>query len=194
MSFARIMTPLLRRVRMVLPMALGVGVLVYLSTNGGDVLFRFAGISVSQEALTAAGEMVFRLLSIAAISILFSLLVPMAHVVSGLRSLRVPAGLIAVAWLTERFLALLSGDARRMLDGVRARSGRLPFPRRILLAARLSLTFLIRSVDRSERMADALTARGFTGHVPLAPGVKWTRSDSIITLLSVLLITLTVAL
>jgi cobalt/nickel transport system permease protein len=175
---ADVIVPLLRRLRFVLPMLAALGLLVLLRTDGRDVLFRFAGLDLTREALAAAGDTVLRLLLIACASLLFTLLVPLSHAVHGLRRLRLPHSVIAVAWLTERFLMLLTSDLKRMSDGIRARSAALSLSRRVLLGARISGSFLVRAVGRSERLADAMTARGFDGRIPLSPDARWTPRDS----------------
>jgi cobalt/nickel transport system permease protein len=178
----RVIRPLLRRLRFVLPMLLALGLLVLLRTEGRDIAFRLAGMDVTREALLAAGDTVLRLLLVAVASLCFTLLVPLSHLVYGLRRLRLPRSVVSVTWMTERFLVLLSGDLRRMMDGVRARSAALAFPRRVLLGARIGGSFLVRAVGRSERIADAMLARGFDGEIPLHPTACWSLRDTAVTL------------
>ena len=159
-------------------MLLALGVFILLQTRGSDVIMRFAGVAFTREALGAAGEAMLRLLAVAVASMLFTLIVPLSHAIDGLRRLRVPAGVVAVAWMTERALVLLRAELRRVMDGVRARSAALAFPRRVLLGARIGGSFLVRAVGRSERMADAMTARGFDGRIPMLPGARWDRRDT----------------
>lgn len=168
-----------RRLRLVLPMLLALGVFIALRAEGGTPLFHIPGRAVTVEGLTLAGTTVLRLLAVACASLLFTLLVPMAHIVAGLRALRLPPAMIAVTWLTERFLVLLAADARHLMEGVRARSAALPLPRRILVASRISGTFLVRAVSRSEHMADAMTARHFDGRIPPHPSQRWTLRDTL---------------
>ncbi|MBR9974274.1 MAG: hypothetical protein KFF77_01715 [Bacteroidetes bacterium] len=175
-----IINQLLRRLRFVVPMLLALGVLVLLRAPGEEVMFRLAGIRITQEALTTAGWTTIRLLAIATASMLFTLLVPLSHVVDGMRRVRIPHPVVSVTWMTERFLAILTSDLRRTMDGVRARSAALALPRRVLLGTRIAASFLLRAVARSEYLADAMTARGFDGRIPILPGARWMRRDSFI--------------
>ncbi|MBR9978939.1 MAG: hypothetical protein KFH87_12710 [Bacteroidetes bacterium] len=169
-------------------MLLVLGVFIALRAEGDEILFRMLGVPVTTEALTTAGTTVVRLLAVACASLLFTLLVPMSHIVAGLRALRLPQAMIAVTWLTERFLVLLAADARRLMEGVRARSAALPLPRRIIVASRISGTFLVRAVSRSERMADAMTARHFDGRIPLHPTQRWVVRDTVSVVLTLVVI------
>ena len=180
MTTVDVIGSLLRRLRFVLPMLAALGLLVVQRTDGRDILFRFAGLDLTREALAAAGGTVLRLLLIACASLLFTLLVPLSHAVHGLRRLHLPHSVISVAWLTERLLMLLTSDLKRLMDGVRARSAALSPPRRVLLGARFSGSFLVRAVGRSERLADAMTARGFDGRIPVLPDARWTPRDSFV--------------
>jgi cobalt/nickel transport system permease protein len=175
-------------------MLLAVGILVLLRTEGRDVLVRFAGIDLTREALAAAGGTVLRLLLIACASLIFTLLVPLSHAVHGLRRLRLPHSVISVVWLTERLLTLLTSDLKRLMDGVRARSASMSLPRRVLLGARISGSFLVRAVGRSERLADAMTARGFDGRIPVFSAATWTQRDSAVGLASLSVIILALVL
>lgn len=173
---------LLRRLRFVAPMLLAFGVIVLLRAPGENALFRLPGVTITREAVAAAGWITFRLLVVATASMLFTLLVPLSHAVDGMRRLRVPRTVVSVAWMTERFLAMLTSDLRRTMDGVRARSAALAFPRRVLVGTRITGSFLLRAVSRSERLADAMTARGFDGSIPSLPGARWIRRDSFVAL------------
>lgn len=179
MSDRGILITFLRRMRVVVPMLFALALFLALRVDGSDVLFTLAGVTVTQEALASAGDAMLRLFCIASASILFTLLVPMPHAVDGMRRLHLPDRVISVAWLTERFLALLGAELARVTDGVRARSARMSLPRRVLLAARLSGSFLLRAVGRSERLADAMTARGFDGRIPPHVSARWSPRDSI---------------
>lgn len=177
-----IIKQLLRRLRFVAPMLLAFGVIVLLRAPGEEVIFSLPGVAITREAVTAAGSTTLRLLAIAAASMLFTLLVPLSHAVDGMRRMHVPRTVVAVAWMTERFLAMLTSDLRRTMDGVRARSAALAFPRRVLVGTRITGSFLLRAVSRSERLADAMTARGFDGSIPSLPGARWIRRDSFVAL------------
>lgn len=172
---------LLRRLRIVLPMTFAIGAAVALQSPGEHVLWRIIGVDITREGLTAGGVVALRLLLVAAASLLFTLLVPISDAVAALRQLRLPSTVIAVAWLTDRFLTLLAADARRMMESVQARSAALSLPRRISVGSRVSGTFLVRAVGRSDTLADAMTARGFDGRIPALRRLQWNTRDTVIT-------------
>ena len=171
---------LFRRLRIVIPMTLAIGAVVALQSPGEQVLWRIIGIEITREGCTAGGLAALRLLLVAAASLLFTLLVSISDVVAALRQLRMPSTVVAVAWLTDRFLTLLAADARRMMESVQARSAALSLPRRIGVSTRVSSTFLVRAVGRSDTLADAMTARGFDGRIPVLRRLRWQRRDTAI--------------
>ncbi|GEM_PF-620235 len=171
---------LLRKLRIVVPMTLAIGIAVALQSPGEQLLWRIIGIEITREGVTAGGVVALRLLLVAASSLLFTLLVPISDAVAALRQLLVPSTVVAVAWLTDRFLTLLAADARRMMESVQARSAALSLPRRISLSTRVSGTFLVRAVGRSDTLADAMTARGFDGRIPALRILRWRRRDTVI--------------
>jgi cobalt/nickel transport system permease protein len=170
--------PLLRRLRLLLPMLLFFTAFVAFRAASGAELLSVAGLTLTHGGLSTAAELGLRLLLLAAASLLFSLRVPLQQSVAALDSLRLPQRVIAILWLTERILVLLADDFRNMLDCLRARAGTLTRPARLRAAAHISGTFLLRAVGRSERLADAMSARGFTGRVPVLRTPRWRTRDT----------------
>ena len=180
-AFARgVLRSLLRKLRIILPMVVAIMLLMLLRAAEGERFFAVAGLDIARDGLETAVLLGLRLLLVAAASMLFTLLVSIGDAVTALQRLRVPATVIAVTWLTERFLTLLTGDAQRMMEAVQARSAALSFPRRVTVTTRVAGTFLLRAVGRSERLADAMIARAFDGRVPPLRALRWTVQDTCI--------------
>jgi cobalt/nickel transport system permease protein len=90
----------------------------------------------------------------------------MAH---GLRHLRVPLILIAIISFMYRYLFVLGEEAQRLMQARTARSARLPGSKRpsVLWRARVAGNMVgqlfLRSYERSDRVYQAMVARGFKG-------------------------------
>lgn len=88
-----------------------------------------------------------------------------------LRHLRVPQILVAVVSFTYRYLFVLSDEVTRMLRARDARSARLPGYNsggsllwRARIAGNIVGQLFLRSYERSERIYNAMLARGYRGH------------------------------
>jgi cobalt/nickel transport system permease protein len=182
---------LLRRILLLLPMSAGVGMYMYFAASGSmDPGPEIRGLS--PDALALSSVAVARMLLIASASLLFGLSVPMQQLAAALRALRVPDPVVSVLWMSERLFYLLVSDARRMLETVRARSVGLSVRLRIRTVSRMSSAFLVRAVSRSDRMADALLARGFDGRVPTIHALRWCVRDTLACCVAAALLSLTV--
>jgi cobalt/nickel transport system permease protein len=89
-----------------------------------------------------------------------------------LRHLRVPAPLVSTATFAYRYLFVLSDEALRLMRARDARSARLPGARgggtliwRGRVAGHMAGQLFVRSMDRAERVHQAMVARGYTGHL-----------------------------
>lgn len=91
---------------------------------------------------------------------------PVPELVAGLQRLRVPAVLVVTASFTYRYAQLLEEEWARMDRARLSRSGRAP--RQVAWGPRLAALF-VRSWDRGERVAAAMSSRGFAGRLPLGP-------------------------
>jgi cobalt/nickel transport system permease protein len=88
---------------------------------------------------------------------------PVPELVAGLERLRVPSVLVVTASFTYRYAQLLEQEWARMDRARLSRSGRTG--RKVAWGPRLAALF-VRSWDRAERVAAAMTSRGFTGTLP----------------------------
>jgi cobalt/nickel transport system permease protein len=180
---------LLRRLLFLLPMSFGLGVYMYFAAAGNaEATTVIPGLS--SDALATSAAAVARMLLIAAASLLFGLSVPMQALAAALRALRVPDSAVSVLWMTERLFHLLLSDARRLFESVRARSTALSVRLRVSTVSRMSAAFLVRAVSRSDRMADALLARGFDGRVPVIQTLRWRVTDTLTCCVAAALLTL----
>jgi len=89
---------------------------------------------------------------------------PFGSILQGLERLRLPPVLVGILTFTYRFLYLLVDEAMRLNRALKARCGRTLLSLKAFGGAWGSL--FIRSCQRSERVYQALLARGFNGKLP----------------------------
>ena len=100
---------------------------------------------------------------------------------AGLRALGVPQVLITQLLLLHRYALVLGTEAARMslARALRANGRAMP----LAVYASLLGHLLLRAVQRSERIHQAMLARGFTGAMPRPPSLCWKRRDTLFVLL-----------
>lgn len=88
-----------------------------------------------------------------------------------LRHLRVPALLVAVVSFMYRYLFVLADEVLRLLRARESRSARMPgyksggsIPWRARVAGNMAGQLFVRSYERSDRVYNAMLARGYGGH------------------------------
>jgi cobalt/nickel transport system permease protein len=89
-----------------------------------------------------------------------------------LRHLKVPAILVSIIAFMYRYLFVLADEVQRLLRGRAARSGRLPGLKaggsigwRASVTGHMAGQLLVRSLDRSDRVYNAMLARGYRGEM-----------------------------
>lgn len=117
------------------------------------------------------GVMVKAWLSIL-VSATLALVTPFWEIVKAMQGLGVPRVLTATILLMYRYLAVLVDEAQRLMRAREARSAELPGLKRrgslrwqAEVAARMIGTLFLRTYERSERIYQAMLARGFDGEV-----------------------------
>jgi cobalt/nickel transport system permease protein len=92
-------------------------------------------------------------------------------VMHALRHLRMPALLVAIISFTYRYLFVLVDESLRLMRARDARSARLPDRRwggsllwRARVTGNMAGQLFLRSYDRSDRVYQAMLARGYRGH------------------------------
>ncbi|MHA1712765.1 MAG: cobalt ECF transporter T component CbiQ [Candidatus Ranarchaeia archaeon] len=106
-----------------------------------------------------------------------------------LQRFHVPRIFVSTLMLTYRYIILLAEETRRLIIAYLSRSPqKKKFRERLYsISVILSQTFL-RSLDRGERIFNAMVSRGFQGSIPTIIDLRYKRTDILITL-SLLLIT-----
>lgn len=142
----------------------------------GDPVAGAFGLTVTAEGLAYVG--LFTLRVAAGVSLLSTLVLttPFASVVAAMRRLRVPVALVWVIAVTYRYLFLFFDELRRLILARNSRTtGGDGLRGEWRDARRLSGTFLLRALDRGERVGRGMRARG--GSTEPTPYEQGTRLD-----------------
>ena len=162
---------------------------VVVSTPGA-ILWRgsAAGVTlaVTAEGLLRFASIVIRSLLSVQGAVLLAATTRFPDILLALRSLRVPSVLVAVAGFLYRYLFVVADEAQRMMRAREARSvaraggrgGSVAWRARV--AGGMAGSLFIRSYERSERIYDAMVARGYDGDVRALRSRTLRRADVIV--------------
>jgi cobalt/nickel transport system permease protein len=89
--------------------------------------------------------------------------------IASLQWMRTPSLFLSLLLLTYRYLSVLSEEAVRMRRAWQSRGGAIDSFRALLAFSGLVHALLWRSVERSERIANAMVSRGFEERLPARP-------------------------
>ncbi len=129
-------------------------------------------LTVTDAGLTRFLSIVVRSLISVQMVILLLATTPFPDLLHALEHLRVPRLLVSTSAFAYRYLFVLSDEVLRLLRARDARSARLPGRRSggsLLWQARVAGNMVgqlfLRSLERADRVYQAMLARGFTGHL-----------------------------
>ncbi|MCI5078635.1 cobalt ECF transporter T component CbiQ [Oricola sp.] len=148
-------------------------------TMPGEPVFTLWGLEASWEGLFKA--IAIALKANAVILMLMVLVGTMEPVTLGhaLHALRVPAALVHLLLFTIRYIEVLHAEYSRLRMAMKARGFR---PTSSMHTYRsfgyLVGMMLVRALERSERILDAMKCRGFTGTIPLLAKFELTGRDA----------------
>lgn len=122
--------------------------------------------TVTLQGLKSAGYLISRVETAATLSVLLILTTRWAQVLKALRVLRVPVVVVVVLGMAYRYIFLLLGSARDMLESRRSRMvGDLSGPDRRRVAASSVGVLMSKTMQLSGDVYSAMVARGFRGEV-----------------------------
>jgi cobalt/nickel transport system permease protein len=141
------------------------------------------GLEVTDAGLMRFGSIVARSLLSVAAAVLLTATTRFPDVLHALRHLRVPAVLVGIIAFMYRYLFVLVEEVQRLLRARAARSARLPDTKgggslgwRAAVVGHMAGQLFVRSLDRSDRVYQAMQARGYRGELlTLAPHVMQRR-------------------
>lgn len=166
----------IRRALLGLPFLLA-AVTVLFTVPGRTVWQGPWGIEMTDAGLVRFASIVSRSLLSLAAAVLLTATTRVPDILHALRHLRVPAVLVGIIAFMYRYLFVLVEEVQRLLRARAARSARLPDVRsggtvgwRATVAGYMAGQLFVRSLDRSERVYQAMQARGYRGELlTLAP-------------------------
>lgn len=163
---------LLRRSIIAIPFALAAITLLITVPGKTVVTFPLLGLEISVEGTVRFFSVVMKSWISVQAAILLVTLTEFGDMIWGLQALRVPAILISIANFSYRYLGVLSGETARLRTAREARSAVQPGGKPgggVLWRARVTGwmvgSLMMRSMERSERVYNAMLARGFSGEV-----------------------------
>jgi cobalt/nickel transport system permease protein len=185
-----------RRAVVVLPFALA-AVTVVFSTPGQRLLAipLFAWeLEVTASGLVRFASILLKSWLSVQMAVVLTASTPFPDLLRAMRDIGLPKVMVAIAGFTYRYIFVIGDEALRMMRARAARSGALEGKggRSALWRARvtgaMAGSLFLRSIERSERIHDAMVARGYDGEVrSLRPPLLRTR-DLVIGLVFLLLL------
>jgi cobalt/nickel transport system permease protein len=156
-----------------LPFALAAITIIF--TLPGQPVFSFSlgswQVAATDTGLIRFASIVIRSWLSVQMAILLVAATQFPDLMHALRHLRVPQVLVAVVSFTYRYLFVLVDEAMRLLRARQARSARLPHSKgggsilwRARVAGNMVGQLFLRSYERSDRVYNAMLARGYRGH------------------------------
>lgn len=139
----------------------------------GDPIGSIGPLTISGEGLVMFATIAAKSWLSVQAALLLTFTTPFHDLVDALRDLRLPRILVAIIGFMYRYLAVLGDEASRMLRARSARSataaagasgGSIGWRARV--TGQMVGSLFLRSYERSERIYDAMRARGFDGTYP----------------------------
>ena len=154
------------------------------------------GVNMTDAGLVRFGSIVARSMISLQAAVLLTAVTRVPDILHALRHLKVPAILVSIIAFMYRYLFVLAEEVERMIRARAARSARLPGLKgggsiawRAGVAGQMAGQLLVRSLDRSDRVYQAMLARGYRGELlTLAPHLM--RSSDWVALSAIFLVTI----
>lgn len=134
----------------------------------GEIVYRLPllGLPITWNGLKSAAFLIARVETAVTLSLLLVICTPWAHALKALRSLGVPASLVMILGMTYRYIFLLLGAARDMLEARQSRSvGAMESSEERRYAVAAIGVLLGKSLQLSNEVHLAMLARGFRGEI-----------------------------
>lgn len=165
-------TFLVTRAGIVLPFALA-AVTTTVSTPG-ETLFTLpvGSMAVSDQGLIRFGSIMIRSWLSVQSAILLSATTKFPDIIHALRHLKIPAILVSTISFMYRYLFVLIEEARRLMRARSSRSAKLPGQKggtslawNVKIGGSMVGQLFLRSIERSERIYQAMQVRGYRGQL-----------------------------
>lgn len=166
------LTYLFSRSLIVLPFALAAVTTIF-STPGQDLFtLSWPEVTVTDLGVIRFGTIMFRSWISVQAAILLSATTEFPDLIHALRHLRIPGVLVSIISFMYRYLFVLIEETRRLLRARSSRSARIPGVKKggslswnIKTAGSMVGQLFLRSIERSERIYQAMQSRSYQGHL-----------------------------
>lgn len=175
-----------RRSLLALPFVLAAIPLLF-SMPGNEVTI--GGLSISAAGLVRFGTIAVKAILSVQTALILATTTSQADLLAALRWLHLPGILVTVTGLMVRYLGVIGDEAGRLVRARFARSG-VPagyagktggtLPWRAKVTGGMVGNLLLRSIDRSDRVYNAMLARGYNGEIRQLDGRKLTSGEWIL--------------
>ncbi len=146
----------------------------------GVPIYRLPGLnwSVTQQGLTTAGYLIFRVETAATLALLLIFTTPWMHVLKALRIFRVPVVLVVILGMTCRYILLMLQTAHEMFESRKSRTvGVMSASEQRRMAVAGASVLLTKTFQLSGDVYLAMQSRGFRGEVYLMDDFQMRRLD-----------------
>jgi len=159
-------------------MALVVATLPF--TTSGQPFFSIMGYGASVEGLQRAVEIALKANAVALMALALLGSAELPEIGHALRRLGVPAKLAQLFLMTVRYIEVLGQEYRRLRTAMMVRGFRMRFSVHTWRSVGWLFGMLFaRSIDRAERIGEAMRCRGFNGEFPVLTEFAYTRRDAV---------------
>lgn len=149
------------------------------------------GVTISAEGAARFASILIKSWVSVQAAILLVAVTPFPDLLWGLRALHLPATLVAIVSFAYRYLFVLSDEALRLMQARAARSAVIAGRRgggsllwRGKVTGRMVGSLMLRSMERSERIYNAMLARGYQGQMRVLSPPRMGRADYLTLLFS----------
>jgi cobalt/nickel transport system permease protein len=148
-------------------------------TMPGRPLFSILGFDASSEGVMRAVEIALKANAVALMALALLGTSDLPEIGHALRRLGVPPKLAHLLLMTVRYIEVLGREYRRLRTAMVVRGFRMRFSVHTWRSVgHLFGILFARSIDRAERIGDAMRCRGFNGEFPILTEVAYTRRDA----------------
>lgn len=156
---------------------IGVVILGTLFRGGGHVLFQWGWIQITTEGLTVLGSVSLKaILSLLILNTLI-LTTSIPALLHALAALKMPPLLVAIIASMHRYISVLIDEFSSMQKAARSRNLMGHPKRQRLIIGNMFGSLFIRTLERGERVHQAMLARGYQGLPLMAEVQKGERRD-----------------
>ncbi len=147
--------------------------------SGETVLWQLGPLALRQEGLLSLLLILVKFISIFAVVIALFATTPLPILTKALRKLGIPWLLTDLLLFTYRYLFQLTADLQRMRTAARLRGLRSRKVSALKSLANITGTMLVRSQEQSEKVAHAMTLRGYGREELFSSSINYRAVDTL---------------